>query len=306
LSQAICANDAARVEQLLRLGVSPFDTWYIVYHQADPEVYGEDDTTSPLIEATLRGFAEVVKTLLLHGASPSHTDVINNTALHWAIATCHWNCLMLLLNHGSPLEAANYRLRTPLMQAAFYGHERVVQHLIDRGAKVDRPLNGNKESALTISCEMGDVDITKILLNVGNRSHDQGRQLYIALSRAAFLGHIEVVQLLLAQGAEVNRCEDDIEAPIFAAVSRGHSGILKLLIAHHGNIEERNKMGYTPLMLATQLGAEAMVTELIDAGANIDAVANNGRETALLIARTHGQWDVEKVILAALARSRHS
>lgn len=117
-------------------------------------MYGEDDTTTPLIEATLRGFSEVVEALLLHGASPSHTDVINNTALHWAIAACHWNCLMLLLECGSPLETANYRLRTPLMQAAFYGRDEIAQCLIDRGAKVDQPLNSNKESALTIASEM--------------------------------------------------------------------------------------------------------------------------------------------------------
>ncbi|KAL5108862.1 Ankyrin repeat and KH domain-containing protein 1 [Taenia crassiceps] len=261
LSQTVRANNVTRVKQLLQGG-------------ANPEVCDADDTTIPLIEATLWGFAKVVEALLLHGALPSHTDVINNTALHWAIAACHWNCLMLLLNHGSPLETANYKFCTPLMQAAFYGHIEIVQCLIDRGANVDQPLNSNKDSALTLACEMGDNEIIGILLKVGESN----------------------------QGAEVNRYEDSVDAPILAAICGGNLDIVKLLIAYHANIEERNKVGYTPLMLAAQKGAGDMVTELLDVGACIDAAANDGHETALPIARAYNRKGVKEVLLTALAQ----
>ncbi|KAL5968830.1 Ankyrin repeat and KH domain-containing protein 1, partial [Taenia solium] len=288
LPQAILANDLTGVKRALRRG-------------ANPNEFGEDNTTTPLIEAAIRGFAEVMEALLLHGASPFPSDVLYNTALHWATANCHMDCVVLLLDCGSTMGRVNSSFRTPLMQAAFYGHEKIVQCLINRGAEVGWPMAEYYESALTIACERGDITIARILLKAKNSSQDRGRELHIALTKAASEGHFEVVKLLLDHGAEVNRCEDGIEAPIFAAITGGNLDILKLLIAYRVDIEERNKVGYTPIMMAAQKGDEGMVIELIDVGAEIDAVASNGRETALSIARTYDRRGVQELIMSALA-----
>ncbi|KAL5109209.1 Ankyrin repeat and KH domain-containing protein 1 [Taenia crassiceps] len=288
LSQAIRANNLTKVKQALRKG-------------ADPNAFGNDDTTTPLIEAAIRGFSEVMEALLLHGASTFPTDVLNNTALHWATANCHMNCVVLLLKYGCYKKGLNSSFRTPLMQAAFYGHDKIAQYLIDRGAEIGWPMAGHNESALTIACERGNATIARILLRAGESSRNRDRELHIALTKAASGGHPKVVKLLLDQGAEVNRYEDSVDAPIFAAICGGNLDIVKLLIAYHANIEERNKVGYTPLMLAAQKGAGDMVTELLDVGANIDAIASNGSETALSIARTYDRSDVEEMLLSALA-----
>lgn len=116
-------------------------------------MFGRDGTTTPLIEAAIRGYADVMEVLLLHGASLSITDIFYNDALHWAIANCHMDCVVLLMDYGSALETTNEELRTPLMQAAFYGHAKIARYLIDRGAQTDQFLNPKDESALTIACE---------------------------------------------------------------------------------------------------------------------------------------------------------
>lgn len=95
----------------------------------------------------------MMEVLLLHGASPFPSDVLYNTALHWATANCHMDCVVLLLDYGCTTGRVNSSFRTPLMQAAFYGHDKIAQCLIDRGAEVGWPLAGHNESALTIACE---------------------------------------------------------------------------------------------------------------------------------------------------------
>ncbi|VDM24177.1 unnamed protein product [Hydatigera taeniaeformis] len=253
LAKAIHNNDVAKVQYLLRRG-------------ANPNVFGEDDSTTPLIEAAIRGYADVMEILLLHGASPSLTDMSYNTALHWAIANCHMDCVVLLLDFGSALETPNERLRTPLMQAAFYGHSKIARYLIDRGAQTDRSLNPKDESALTIACERGDIETAKILLQAGESSNNRGKELHIALAKAAQNGYLELVKLLLDGGADVNGCEDSIEAPIFAAVRSDNLAILGLLADHHVNINVRNEDGYTPLMVAVMTGSLSVLAALLNSG----------------------------------------
>ncbi|VDM24253.1 unnamed protein product [Hydatigera taeniaeformis] len=253
LSQAIRANDVAAVTQALQRGVNPSE-------------FEEGGTTTPLVEAAVRGYVDIMEVLLLHGASPFLSDILYNTALHWAVANCHMDCVVLLLDYGITMGRVNGSLRNPLMLAAYYGHEKIAQCLIDRGAEVGWPVSEHYESALTIASEKGHVEIAKILLKAGHNDQDRSKELHIALIKAASTGHLEVIKLLLDEGAEVNGCQYDSEIPIFAAINGGDLSILKLLIAYHVDVEERNKEGYTPLMLAAQKGAAAMVTELIDVG----------------------------------------
>ncbi|KAL5968842.1 Ankyrin repeat and KH domain-containing protein mask [Taenia solium] len=242
-----------------------------------------------------------MEVLLLHGASPFLTDIFYNTALHWAIANCHMDCVVLLLDYGSAMEKTNEELRTPLMQAAFYGHAKIAQYLIYRGAQADQVLNPKDESALTIACERGDIATVKVLLRAGDSRSDRGKELHVALIKAASKGHLEVVKLLLDSKAEVNRCDEDFDPPIFAAISGGNLDILRLLISHRVNIEEWNGEGYTPLMMAVRIGSAAFVAALLDAGADINKLSQREQDTALAIATRLNRMAVQDMILSVLA-----
>ncbi|KAL5109066.1 Ankyrin repeat and KH domain-containing protein 1 [Taenia crassiceps] len=207
-----------------------------------------------------------MEVLLLHGALPSLTDIFYNNALHWAIANCHMDCVVLLLDYGSALETPTEELRTPLMQAAFYGHAKIARYLIDRGAQADRLLNPKGESALTIACERGDIATAEVLLKAGDSNTDRGKELHVALIKAASKGHVKVAKLLLDHKAEVNRFDKNNDPPIFAALTGHNLDILKLFISYRVNLEERNEEGYTPLMVAVQTGSVASVAALLEAG----------------------------------------
>lgn len=92
----------------------------------------------------------------------------------------------------------------------------------------------------------------------------------------------------LEQGADPNSANerDADETVLYFAAKAGHAGCVAALLAAGADVERGGNDGWTPLMHAVNAG-ERECTEvcrlLLDAGANIAAVDNNGR-TALDLA----------------------
>ena len=59
---------------------------------------------------------------------------------------------------------------------------------------------------------------------------------------------------------------DSFESPLTLAACGGHAELATLLIDRGANLEEVNDEGYTPLMEAAREGHEEMVTLLMDRG----------------------------------------
>jgi ankyrin repeat protein len=76
---------------------------------------------TPLLYAARGGYAEVVRFLLLRGASPLRQDNAGGTVLHHAIEKGHIEVLQVLLEHGvdvhSAIEIPDNAGRTPIYEA---------------------------------------------------------------------------------------------------------------------------------------------------------------------------------------------
>lgn len=90
--------------------------------------------------------------------------------------------------------------------------------------------------------------------------------MYSAVLNASMVGNLEVVKLLIQFGAPVNKHTDSVESPLTFAAIGNRVAIALLLIDHGANIEEVNNNGFTPLMEASRHGHKFMVEVLLRKG----------------------------------------
>jgi len=99
---------------------------------------------TPLYMACSYGHPDMVKTLLLHGASRTARDSNLRTPLHEASRCGHLLCVTQLLGKQGrykltpdEVNAADVNGWTPLHSAAFYGHSEICGVLIAAGVRLD-------------------------------------------------------------------------------------------------------------------------------------------------------------------------
>ncbi|KAG8184304.1 hypothetical protein JTE90_008988 [Oedothorax gibbosus] len=309
-------------------------TQLLLAMKANIEDRGLKDKT-PLMEAAEQGNTEIVKLLLQHGADVNaqicqdkkkatkikacdmkpQTELQQqqlqqqlqqqqpvpegNTPLIFACAAGHVDTVRLLLDAGASLEVHNENGHTPLMETASAGHVEVAKLLVERGASINTHSNEFKESALTLACYKGHLEMVRFLLEAGADREHKTDEMHTALMEASMDGHVEVARLLLDSGAQVNMPADSFESPLTLAACGGHVELAMLLLDRGANIEEVNDEGYTPLMEAAREGHEEMVALLLSQGADINAQTEETQETALTLACCGGFLEVSDFLIKA-------
>ncbi|XP_019763189.1 ankyrin repeat and KH domain-containing protein 1 isoform X1 [Dendroctonus ponderosae] len=264
---------------------------------ANVEDRGIKGECTPLMEAASAGHLEIVRLLIHHQADVNAQSTSGNTPLMYACAGGHTEAVKYLLDHGANVEDHNENGHTPLMEAASAGHVGLAKILLMNGAGINTHSNEFKESALTLACYKGHLDMVRFLLEAGADQEHKTDEMHTALMEASMDGHVEVARLLLDSGAQVNMPTDSFESPLTLAACGGHVDLAMLLIERGANIEEVNDEGYTPLMEAAREGHEEMVHLLLGQGANINAQTDETQETALTLACCGGFTEVSDILL---------
>lgn len=150
----------------------------------------------------------------------------------------------------------------------------IVEILLDSGAQMEAQSERTKDTALSLACSGGRLEVVEILLNHGaNREHRNVSD-YTPLSLAASGGYVNIIELLLQNGAEIN--------------SRTGS-----------------KLGISPLMLAAMNGHTSAVRLLLNQGSDINAQIETNRNTALTLACFQGRHEVVSLLLDRKANVEH-
>ncbi|XP_022124824.2 ankyrin repeat domain-containing protein 17 isoform X1 [Pieris rapae] len=266
---------------------------------ASVEDRGIKGDCTPLMEAASAGHVDIVRLLIAHGADVNAVSGSGNTPLMYACAGGHEECVRALLENGANVEDHNENGHTPLMEAASAGHVGVAKILLEHGAGINTHSNEFKESALTLACYKGHLDMVRFLLAAGADREHKTDEMHTALMEASMDGHVEVARLLLDSGAQVNMPTDSFESPLTLAACGGHVELAMLLLERGANIEEVNDEGYTPLMEAAREGHEEMVALLLGQGAAINAQTDETQETALTLACCGGFLEVADFLIKA-------
>ena len=106
-----------------------------------------------------------------------------------------------LLEEGAALDAVSGNGLTPLHAAAYMGHDRIVDLLLDAGADMDRNDNPFGVSSLHMAAEENHLGIVKALLQAGADPSATEANGYTPVTRAGWRQHWDVVRVLRAAGA---------------------------------------------------------------------------------------------------------
>jgi ankyrin repeat protein len=241
---------------------------------ANPFARSRDGLTSLQISAKFSGFEDISISLLNKGVDPNVSDSSGGTALHSSVNV---------------------------------GTDRLTKALLEKNVKKDTQ-NNSRETALLLAVQNGRNAAAKLLIEHGadvNLASNMEAPVHAALRK----GNDELSTLLIAKINDVNVVDVNQSSPLHLAVSAASAAHVGDLIGRGATGKKADRQGYTPLMLALQskktdkalqlldvsdvnqkgpqgmnaiffAAAPADIDMLLNRGADINAVADNG-QTAL-------------------------
>ncbi|KAJ7818834.1 vegetative incompatibility protein HET-E-1 [Mycena olivaceomarginata] len=182
----------------------------------------------------------------------------------------HQKICQLLLNKGADVNAQGGKYGNALQAAASRGHDKIVQVLLDKGADVNTQ-EGEYGNALQAAASGGHDKIVQVLLDKDADVNTQGGEYGNALQAAASQGHDKIVQVLLDKGADVNAQGGEYGNALLAAASQGHDKIVQVLLDKGADVNAQRGLYGNALQAAASGGHDKIVQVLLDKGADVNA-----------------------------------
>ena len=239
----------------------------------------------------ITGYLLTCKNINIH-----HPGTDGTTALHTASAIGDLASLSILLAAGADPNTIDNQGFTPLISAAAFGQDSVVQALLDRlgqSSKINRQ-DRRGYTALTYAAVANNAAIARLLLKYGANpkllTHENKSPMIYAIER----GHPEIIQVLMAFGVKADITTASGLTPMTCSVINGHveltETLLKLRIKFPKNQGE-------PVAIAADLGYATIVHCLHQHGYPIDEAAQWGR-TPLMKACIQGNTETVNLLIA--------
>jgi ankyrin repeat protein len=249
----------------------------LIQHGAEvcPEATSVNKAQTPLILAVANSNEQAVRFLLEQGADPNEANSDGLTPLYEAALVGSQSLVRLLIEKGANVNEPNYISQlTPVMGAS--KHPKIIQLLIDLGAKVNLRTRAN-DSALLFAAQAGSLDSVVFLLDNGAELNGKYEVSDTALIPAVAHGHISTVRLLVERGIELNAVNDHGNAALHLATE--NEEIVRILLEAGADVNIRSKNGGTPLYLAASSiskESDAVVESLLQHNADVNAVDDEG------------------------------
>src|SRR5499426_487882 len=248
---------------------------------------------SDIADAAMNKNKDAVRSLLQKKADVNAPQVDGTTALHWAVRADDLETADLLIRAGANVSAANREGVTPMQLAAINGSTLMLEKLIKAGANPNAPLSKFGDTALMLAARTGKTNAVKLLLDNGgdiNAIETWGGT--TPLMWAISEHHLDTVKLLIAHGANVNARSYFVPS----AHGRGFEGATPEPPKPDQVVEELAGGWLTPLMFAARAGDLEIARTLIGAGADLNAIAGDGKD-ALGLAIFNGQYELASYLI---------
>ena len=187
-----------------------------------------------LLHRIADGRTDLVFDYLATGCAATSVDSSGTSLIRWCAYYGDVSAMRFLLANGESLQSLGDNL--DLNGAAFHGHWRLCEFLIEQGADVNRPLPDSGETPL-----------------------------HAALCTTNRLAHDLVIRVLLGHGAKPNcvtkpnaetggfmrDCRTKAETPLHRAAAFGTEDTIQLLLDAQANLQIKDMNGDSPLTWAS-------------------------------------------------------
>lgn len=250
-----------------------------------------------LLAASYLGHSACIKLLLQRGAEIEVKDVPRgNTPLLWASEKGHGAVVRQLLDAGATVDSQNRRNETSLLLATNRGHFAIVEQLLEAGADVHaRDKTG--ETALFVASSRGDEAVVKLLLKYGSDPNTAAKYGKTPLMEAIEFNHGSIISLYLHAGADIHAADAFGGTALSYSIEFGREIFVKQLLAAGSDVNHKKNDGQTPLCLGAPY--ENVVQCLLSAGAIVEPDDLGVGPTPLMEAAARGNGESVKMLLEA-------
>ncbi|KAL6867144.1 ankyrin repeat-containing domain protein [Trichoderma novae-zelandiae] len=247
----------------------------------DPRTFPTQVT--PLHIAAFFGLHRAVVHLLSQGFSPNSKDSDSHTPIFWAAfgGNARVAKLLLAITNVEMTDEVRYGDCSPLLIAAWMGHEAVVELLLDK-----YPIESNSGgfTALHFAAGLERQAVFDLLLergaNIETRSDELGQT---PLAMCAITGCVAAVQWLVERGADIEARDRNNRTPLLWAAIANHENVIHYLVEKGANMEAKDSHDITPLLVATMRKNDNLDQYFSEKGGNIDNM-DDGNQMLLIIA----------------------
>jgi cytohesin len=263
---------------------------------------GPDLGWTPLLLAANLDNVPVAKALMAAGAAPEVRDTSGKTALQWAVHEGHAEMFRALVDGGASIglsggaadgsgDDAGGKKVCLLLEAILSEKPSIVKAVIDAGADVNEIVG--YYSMMSYAYMGKNQEIVDILKSAGAKLY-----LEIMMDKYEYVQHTSDAKGDLV-AAHFDEVTDEVrELALIVAITLRYTTFVKYFIQRGVNVN-RSHSTFTPLLLAVTTGSVEMVTDLLDAGADVNAKSVTG-QSAVQIAMQDKRRDIAQLVLNRL------
>ncbi|CAG7922613.1 unnamed protein product [Penicillium olsonii] len=275
---------------------------------------GNNDGFTPLQLAASCDNCEAVSLLLQRCAHPESRSLAGPTALQYAAWKGNWTAFDLLLIGGADINVWNKQGETLLHEQARYSKNiSIASKLLEHGANIEARTS---QGYTPLQCAA--VGANKTMFNF---LIEKGAKLEVETAKGETILHItppanqdclEILKTALTEGISVAATSSQGWTPLHQTVYLGTGApdldsdrtaeYIQLLVNRGASVNDTaaSNSAETPLHLAAMapLPRPSLIEHLIDLGATINAVTNEGK-SALHLAAERGREPIFRILLEA-------